>query len=69
MAKNMTVSKGERFEDVGGRIWLVRIISYPTLPSGEPAREPDQVVLVAEEDEESKLIPIDRLTSPWWKKV
>ena len=63
------VSKGERFEDVDGRIWLVRIIGYPTLPSGEPARDADRVVLVAEDDEQSKLIPIESLKAPWWRKV
>ena len=65
----MAVSKGERFEDVGGRIWRVRIIGYPTLPSGEPGGDADRVVLVAEDDEESKLVPIESLKAPWWRKI
>ena len=62
----MTVKKGNRFKDTGGRIWLIRIIAYPSKQSGERVREPDRVVLIAENSEENELVSIADLKPPLW---
>ena len=65
----MTVKKGDRFKDIGGRIWFVRIIAFPSKQSGETVSEPDRVVLIAEDNEENELVSIADLKPPLWGKI
>ena len=65
----MTVKKGDRFKDIGGRIWFVRIIAYPSQQSGEMVSEPDRVVLIAEDNEDNELVSIADLKPPLWGKI
>lgn len=65
----MTVKKGDRFKDIGGRLWSVRIIAYPSTQSGETVNEPDRVVLIAEDNEENELVSIPDLKPPLWGKI